>query len=397
MLNRTEYPALELLLVDNGTTDPDAASLLDELAGLDRVRVLRRPGAFNWSALNNAAAAEARGTILVLLNNDVTVLRPDWLTVLAALAVQPGVGAVGAKLLYPDGRVQHAGLTTDQAGIPRHLFRFAAATAEPDAAADASGSLALLGLARDVWGLTGACLAIPRDAFEAVGGLNEALPVAYNDVDLCLRLTAQSYRLVWTPWSVVEHRELTSRPPDHLGPRRVQAQEERNRLLRDWGALALHDPFFNPNLRLVDERPCLGRVTARSARGHPAAAPLVPLAREDEVSATQARRDRSRLTAAIAALQACRGVSARRAIGHVLAPVRGRGPTRSGRGRLRRWSGFVARGAADPGRRRARRGAGDRRPLAAARSGCRVGRDREPGAGPGAAGVRNDPGGSQAA
>ncbi len=249
VLNHTAYPRLELLIVDNGTVEPDALALLDTLAADDRVRIVRRPGAFNWSALNNAAADEAAGDVLVLLNNDIAMLQPDWLTELVSHALQPSVGAVGAKLLYQDGRLQHAGLTTDHAGIPRHLFRYAPG--------DSTGSYGMLGLAREVWAVTGACLAIPRRAFFDVGGLNEALPVAYNDVDLCLRLTAHGYRIIWTPWSVVEHREMASRPPDHSADRRDQAKEERNRLLRDWGSLVMHDPFLNPNLHLVDEHPCL--------------------------------------------------------------------------------------------------------------------------------------------
>jgi O-antigen biosynthesis protein len=251
VLHRTTYPRLELLIVDNGTAEPDALALLDTLAADGRVQVLRQPGPFNWSALNNAAAARAAGEVLVLLNNDIAVLEPDWLTVLVSHAMQPGIGAVGAKLLYPDGRVQHAGLTTDQTGIPRHLFRYASG--------DEAGAFGLLGLARDVWAVTGACLAIARDVFFGVGGLNEGLPVAYNDVDLCLRLTAHGYRIVWTPWSLVEHRELASRPPDHTDGRRDQAREELDRLRRDWGYLVLHDPFLNQNLHLMNDRLCFRR------------------------------------------------------------------------------------------------------------------------------------------
>ncbi len=251
ILNRTDYPRMQVLLVDNGTVAPDALALLDRLALDDRVEVLRRPGPFNWSALNNAAASEARGDVLLLLNNDIVVLQPDWLTVLVSHVVQPGVGAVGAKLLYPDGRVQHAGLTTDATGVPRHVFRYAPGTA--------AGAFDLLGVAREVWGVTGACLATRRDVFFELGGLNEALPVAYNDVDFCLRLTACGYRILWTPWSLLEHRELASRAPDHSAARQAAVHEERSRLLRDWGGLALRDPFLNPNLRLVDEHPCLCR------------------------------------------------------------------------------------------------------------------------------------------
>ncbi len=251
VLNRTDYGRVELLLVDNGTEDSDALALLDALSRDPRVRVLRQPGPFNWSALNNHAASHANGEVLVLLNNDIAVLRPDWLAVMVAHVVQPDVGAVGAKLLYPDGRVQHAGLATDLHGVPRHLFRFAAA--------DDPGPSGLMALSRSVWSVTGACLATRRELLVQVGGLNEGLPVAYNDVELCLRLTAQGYRIVWTPDAVLEHRELASRLPDHLGPRREQVREELNRLHRDWGQLALHDPYLNFNFDLTEQRLVLHR------------------------------------------------------------------------------------------------------------------------------------------
>ena len=251
VLNRTDYPRVELLIVDNGTEDAEALALIGALSDDPRVRVLRQPGPFNWSTLNNHAASHANGEVLVLLNNDIAVLRPDWLAVMAAHALQPDVGAVGAKLLYPDGRVQHAGLATDLQGVPRHLFRFAAA--------DDPGPSGLMALSRSVWSVTGACLAMRRKLFFDVGGLNEGLPVAYNDVEFCLRLTTQGYRIVWTPDAVLEHRELASRLPDHLGPRREQVREELNRLHRDWGQLALHDPYLNFNFDLTEQRLVLHR------------------------------------------------------------------------------------------------------------------------------------------
>ena len=243
LLNQTEYRRIEVLIVDNGSTDPDALALLDALARDARVRVLRRPGAFNWSALNNDGANQAMGDILLLLNNDIAVLRPDWLGAMVAHALQPGVGAVGAKLLYQDGRVQHGGITTDKRGTPRHLLRFAG-TNDP-------GPYGLLAMARSVWSVTGACLAVRRDLFFEVGGLNEGLPIAYNDVELCLRLTVEGYRNVWTPMAVLEHQELASRPPDHLGSRRDEALRELERLHRDWGSLVFHDPYLTPHFDLT--------------------------------------------------------------------------------------------------------------------------------------------------
>ena len=245
ILHETRYDAFELLIVDNGSCEPDALALLDELAQDRRVRVLRRPGPFNWSALNNHAAEAAAGDVLLLLNNDIAVRHPDWLTELAAQVMRLDVGAVGAKLLYPDGRIQHAGLTTNfSQGLPRHLMRFAP---------DASGPFGLLALTREVWGVTGACVATRRSVFFQVGGLNEALAVGCNDVDYCVRLRASGYRILWTPWAELDHRELASRGDDTTQEQHARAQEEHDRLRRDWGTLMRDDPHYPPSLDSVTE------------------------------------------------------------------------------------------------------------------------------------------------
>jgi GT2 family glycosyltransferase len=245
LLANTAYERFELLVVDNGTLEPDAIALLTDLARDPRVRVLSRPGPFNWSALNNYAASQAAGAFLLLLNNDTVILQSNWLSEIISHAVQPGVGAVGAKVLYPDGRVQHAGLTTDRTGLPRHLLRFA--SENPVARSS------MLELTREVWGLTGACLAISRQVLLSVGGFNEALPIGSNDVDLCLRLTAFGYRLVWTPWAQVEHRELATRGPSVTLEQHARVREEIDRMTRDWGSLLFNDPYLHPALDPTDD------------------------------------------------------------------------------------------------------------------------------------------------
>ena len=245
ILNGTAYEHLELLIVDNGTREPDAVDLLESLAEDRRVRVLRHPGDFNWAALNNHAAAEATGKILVLLNNDIAVLHRGWLTELVAQALRPQVGVVGAKLLYPDGRLQHVGLSTVfSTGIPRHLLRLAP---------DSSGPFGLCGLAREVWGVTGACIATRRSVFFEIGGLNEALAVSCNDVDYCVRLRAAGYRVIWTPWAEMEHREQASRGEDLTPEQQARALEEIGRLRRDWGNLMRDDPHYPPALDSCSE------------------------------------------------------------------------------------------------------------------------------------------------
>jgi GT2 family glycosyltransferase len=236
ILDQTAYDSLELLIVDNGSSAPDALALLETLSQDRRVRVLRRPGAFNWSALNNDAARAATGDILVLLNNDIAVRHADWLGELVSQVIRPGVGIVGAKLLYPDGRLQHVGLTTDfSRGLSRHVMRFAP---------DTGGPFGLLALTREVWGVTGACMAVRRSVFFRVGGLNEALAVSCNDVDFCMRLRAAGYRVLWTPWAELDHHELASRGEDVTVEQQTLAQEEHDRLRRDWGNLMRDDPHY---------------------------------------------------------------------------------------------------------------------------------------------------------
>ena len=156
-------------------------------------------------------------------------------------AMRPDVGAVGAKLLYPDGTLQHAGLMLGPDGGAKHILRWAA----PDAA----GYLGQLALTRDVAAVTGACLAIRRAVFEEVGGLDEDLRVTWNDIDLCLRLRAKSYRVVWTPHAVLTHVELATRGAEN--PARFDA--ERSRLLARWGGAFDSDPFQNPALLATDD------------------------------------------------------------------------------------------------------------------------------------------------
>ncbi len=244
VLHRTDYPNLELLIVDNGSIEPATQTLFDQLTREDsRVRILRQPGPFNYSALNNTAAREANGEILLLLNNDIDVIEPGWLRELVSQALRPDVGIVGAKLLFPNERVQHAGLVIGPEGQVVHLYRFAGR--------DDPGYCGQLALARTFLAVTGACVAIRRSVFFEVGGLDEInLPVAFNDVDLCLRLGEHGYRVVWTPFAELFHLECASRGLDSDDP------VKRQRADREWrymcktrrSLLETGDPFHNPNL-----------------------------------------------------------------------------------------------------------------------------------------------------
>jgi GT2 family glycosyltransferase len=246
LLERTSYSALQLLVVDNGSTGTATLELLSQLEADPRVRVLRRPGPFNFAALNNAAAAEAEGDVLLLLNDDTEVLHADWLVELVSHAVRPDVGAVGARLLYPDGTVQHAGILLGPRGAATHVGRHAA-SASP-------GYLGQLACVRDLSAVTGACMAVRREAFHAVGGMDERLAVTWNDVDLCLRLRAAGLRVLWTPHATLLHREGATRGLDaDDATRTARFRQEQALVCASWGQAVEADPFLNPNLAATED------------------------------------------------------------------------------------------------------------------------------------------------
>jgi GT2 family glycosyltransferase len=250
LLTQTDYAPIEILILDNDSREHATRRLFETYADDPRVRVLPAPGPFNWSALNNQGAKAASGTILVLLNNDVEVISPDWLGELVGHARRPGVGAVGARLLYPDRTIQHAGLSLDPSGCFSHILR--------GAPADDPGADGTFLVPRSVAAITGACLAIPRDLFFAVGGLEETrLGVTGNDIDLCLRLREAGHRVVYAPAAVLVHHEAASRGHDTSPAQLARVVAERDYLRGQWGEMAVRDPYLSPNLCLLRGRPAL--------------------------------------------------------------------------------------------------------------------------------------------
>ncbi len=246
----TDYPCFEIVVVDNGSTARDAVALLDDIANQRQCTVLKVPGAFNYSALSNHGVANSRAELVVLLNNDVAVINAGWLQSLAAWAKRGDVGAVGAKLLYPNGRIQHAGIVMGSGGRAGHLYK--------GMERDEPGYLHRLQVSHEVAAVTGACLAVERAKFEAIGGLDAAnLPVELSDVDLCLRLAERGWRTIWTPDSLLCHvegatRRLALYPAKTYGP-------ERRYFVRRWAHVIRDDPYFHPALSLSSHRPALAR------------------------------------------------------------------------------------------------------------------------------------------
>jgi GT2 family glycosyltransferase len=232
---------MEVLIVDNGSIEEATHRLFAQLARDPHVQVLASPGAFNYSALNNFAARLAKGEILALLNNDLEVVNEDWLAEMVGLASRPEVGCVGAKLLYPDGRVQHAGVYLGPGALAGHGYRWEQA--------DISGQLNRMRTVQNVSAITGACLFTRKSVFDEVGGLDERhLKVALNDVDYCLKVRKAGYLNLWTPFAELVHYESQSRGRDRSPTKARRLAYERDVFRTRWGTAIFADPYYSPNL-----------------------------------------------------------------------------------------------------------------------------------------------------
>ena len=246
VLTDTDYPHIELIIADNDSRDPETLRYMDEKAGDPRVQLVRWPHPFNYSAINNYAAGFATGEYLCLLNNDIEVIERDWLGELVREAVRPGVGAVGARLLYPDRSIQHAGIAIGLGNAAGHAHR-ALPEGEP-------GYFAQALVARGASAVTGACLLVAKSSFDAVGGLDEqALAVAYNDVDLCLKLRERGLANVYTPAATLIHHESKSRGLDFAPEQVERYMRELAVLQARWGTTEVVDPWHHPRLDRGDE------------------------------------------------------------------------------------------------------------------------------------------------
>ena len=245
ILERTTYANFDLLLVDNGTRDPAALAYLDKLRSTPRVRLFRREGEFNYGQLNNFAVGQSDAEFAALLNNDLTVETPGWLEEMVGQALQPGVGAVGARLLFPDGRIQHAGviLGAGGGGLADHAHK--------GLPRDHHGYFSRALLAQEVSAVTAACMVMRRSVYLEVHGFDaEHLKVAFNDVDFCLRLRERGYRIIYTPYAEFIHWESASRGLEDTREKGARFWAEVNYVKGRWPAALAADPFYNPNLAL---------------------------------------------------------------------------------------------------------------------------------------------------
>lgn len=241
LLDLTSYPSFELIIVDNGSVETATRQFLDEIITDARVRVLAAPGAYNFSSLNNQAARVARGEFLCLLNNDTEIVEAEWLSEMMRYAIRPSIGAVGAKLLYADRSIQHAGVVVGIGDAAGHAHRF---LKESD-----PGYFHLPHLTHYVTAVTGACLLVAKEKFEAVRGLDaESFAVAYNDIDFCLKLEHAGWRNIYVPHAVLIHHESKSRGKDHAPDQIDRYRGELRRFQERWCTADYRDPMLNPNL-----------------------------------------------------------------------------------------------------------------------------------------------------
>jgi len=243
ILELTTYASYEILILDNGSVESETLAYFAEVQALPNVRVLAYNAPFNYSSINNYGARHCRGEIIGLLNNDIEVISPHWLTEMVSHASRPDIGVVGAMLYYPNNTIQHAGVITGIGGVAGHAY-VGMVRGYP-------GDKHRAGLVQNLSAVTAACALVRREVFERVGGLDETLVVAFNDVDFCLRVREAGYRNLWTPFAELYHHESASRGYENT-PEKIQRFKREEAFMKNrWKALLCCDPYYNVNFSLV--------------------------------------------------------------------------------------------------------------------------------------------------
>ncbi|UZA70835.1 glycosyltransferase family 2 protein [Pseudomonas viridiflava] len=244
--HKTLYPNYEIILVDNGSDDPQSLHYFDLLSKLKGITVIRDDGEFNYSAINNNAVEHANGELVGLINNDIEVISPEWLDEMVSLALQPNAGAIGARLWYPDDRLQHGGVVMGPLTLAGHAHKMLPRGHH--------GYFGRASLIQGMSAVTAACLIVKKSIFQKVGGLNENdLKIAFNDVDLCLKIMDAGYQNIWTPNADLYHHESATRGLEDTPEKVKRFISEVVYMQTKWKDIIQNDPFYNPNLTFAAE------------------------------------------------------------------------------------------------------------------------------------------------
>ncbi|MEW8009877.1 MAG: glycosyltransferase [Candidatus Thiodiazotropha sp.] len=244
--DRSNYKNIEFIIVDNQSDDQATLAYLTELDSQDSTKVLRYDYPFNFSAINNFAVEHASGELLCFMNDDIEVISPDWLGEMVSHGVRPEIGAIGARLWYPDDRLQHGGVVLGLGGVAGHAMKYSSKNNK--------GYMGRSVLIQNYTAVTAACLLLRRDVFDAVDGFDsEHLAVAFNDVDLCIRIYQAGYYNLWTPYAELYHHESASRGAEDTPEKQKRFSGEAEYMLEKYGPLLQRDPAYNPNLTRIAE------------------------------------------------------------------------------------------------------------------------------------------------
>ena len=244
IIKKTSYKNYEVIVVNNNSDDKKTIEYLTSINTLNNIKVIDYNKPFNYSAINNFAVKSAKGDVLVLLNNDTEVINGDWLRELVSNALRPEIGAVGAKLLYPDDTIQHAGVVIDKFGGPIHVFL--------GLHGNDAGYFGRANLLQNYSAVTGACMAVRKGLYEKIDGLDENLPIAYNDVDFCIKMIKLGYYNVYTPYAILYHYESKTRGYDDTEEKKSRLKKELDYLVNKWGQMFKIDFAYNINLSSGD-------------------------------------------------------------------------------------------------------------------------------------------------
>ncbi len=246
ILEKTTYPEYEILVVDNGSDEQETLRYLGALGLHERIRVIRDDRPFNFSGLNNEAVKLARGELIGLINNDIEVISPDWLSEMVSHATRPEVGAVGARLWYSNDTLQHGGVILGVGVVAGHAHKHLAKSN--------AGYMGRAGCIQSFSAVTAACLLVRKSIYESLGGLNEShLQVAFNDVDFCIRVREAGFRNIWTPYAELYHHESATRGFD-VTPEKIARYEREVAYMRSrWSHVIEADPAYSPNLTIILE------------------------------------------------------------------------------------------------------------------------------------------------